>query len=120
MRSIFDQIGGPDAVALAVDDFYARVLADPSLTGYFDDAQLDKLKTHQRAFFATALGGPQEYRGRSMDEAHAGLDITPAAFDSVVGHLVATLQSLSVPDEIIGQIGAALLPLKEEIVSTAA
>lgn len=115
--SIYTDIGGRPAVDAAVSDFYERVLADRSLSPYFDGVDIDRLKRHQRAFMGMALGGPVAYSGRDMASAHAGLAITSGAFDAVVQHLAATLESLGVPDEIIGQIAGALLPLKGDIVT---
>jgi hemoglobin len=115
--SIFDAIGGAPAVQAAVDDFYRRVIADPALAPVFSGVDLDRLKAHQRAFMAAALGGPQVYAGRDMGVAHAGLAITGAQFDSVVGHLVLTLTTLGVPDGTIADIGAALMPLRADIVT---
>lgn len=46
--------------------------------------------------------------------------MTDSAFDSVVGHLAASLAELSVPNEIIREIGAVVIPLRPEIVSVAA
>ena len=118
--SIYEDIGGAPAVSAAVGDFYGRVLADPVLVGYFDGIDMDRLMSHQRSFITTALGGPEEYGGRSMGDAHAHLNVTKDAFDRVVGHLVATLQGLGVPDETIGEIGAKLAPLESEIVTAQA
>ncbi|WNG85273.1 group 1 truncated hemoglobin [Mycobacterium sp. ITM-2016-00317] len=115
--SIFDQIGGRAAVTAAVDDFYRRVIADPELTPYFDGVDMRRLKGHQRSFIAAAIGGPEPYLGRSMQEVHGGLAIQPAHFDRVVGHLVETLTDLGVEGSIIGQIGDRLAPLKAEIVA---
>ncbi|BBZ34662.1 group I truncated hemoglobin [Mycolicibacterium confluentis] len=113
--SIYDEIGGASAVSVAVDDFYARVLGDPQLSGYFEGTDVSRLKRHQRAFISAAIGGPAPYLGRTMREAHARLDIDPADFDRVVEHLVATLAALGVPEATIGAIGATLAPLKDEI-----
>jgi len=115
--SIYDSIGGAPAVAAAVDDFYTRVLADPKLAPFFDTVDLAKLKSHQRSFIAAAIGGPEIFAGRSMADAHAGLNVTDAHFDAVVSHLVDTLTGLGVPDETIGQIGGALAPLRTQIVT---
>ena len=114
--AIYDEIGGPAAVAAAVDEFYRRLLADPELEPYFADTDLARLKSHQRAFIAAALGGPEIYAGRDMAAAHAGLAITGGAFDAVVGHLVDTLASLGVPDGTIASIGSVLAPLRDDIV----
>ncbi|GAA1042726.1 group 1 truncated hemoglobin GlbN [Virgisporangium ochraceum] len=118
--TIFESIGGAPAVQAAVDDFYVRVLADPELAPYFADVDLARLKAHQRAFIAAAIGGPQMYSGRDMATSHARLGITGEHFDAVVGHLVRTLQDLGVPDETIAQIGASLAPLRDDIVSAPA
>ncbi|MFR9806693.1 group I truncated hemoglobin [Pseudonocardia sp. RS010] len=113
--TIYESIGGADAVAAAVDRFYERVLADPALVGYFDGLDMARLKGHQRSFIAAAIGGPELYEGRPMKEAHARFRIRPAHFDLVVGHLVATLTELGVPAETIGTIGETLGPLKADI-----
>jgi hemoglobin len=118
--SIYDSIGGGPAVRAAVDDFYVRVLADRQLAPFFADVDLQRLKAHQRAFIAAAIGGSEIYEGRDMAAAHAGLAITDADFDAVVAHLVDTLTGLGVPGETIGRIGGALAPLRGDIVTAPA
>ena len=118
--SIYEQIGGVGAVAPAVDAFYDRLLADPEIAPYFEGHRVGRLKAHQRSFLTAALGGPQIYKGEGVGPAHAGLGITSAHFDRVVDHLVATLQELGVPDDTIGEIGALLGPLKDDIVEETA
>jgi hemoglobin len=115
--SIYEQIGGAGSVRAAVDIFYDKVLADPSLSSYFADTDMVHLKAHQRAFITAAIGGPNGYSGQSMAAAHAGLDIDHDAFSAVVGHLVDTLTELEVPADVIGQIGATLAPLEAQIVT---
>ena len=80
MSGIYDAIGGAPAVSAAVDDFYVRIVADPSLAPYFDTTDMRRLKAHQRAFFAAALGGPQLYAGRDMAAAHAQMSISRRGF----------------------------------------
>jgi hemoglobin len=118
--SIYESIGGAGAVQAAVDDFYARLLGDPQLAPFFAGVDLQRLKSHQRAFLAAALGGAQLYQGRDMAAAHAGLEISDGDFDAVVTHLVATLTGLGVPQETIGQIGGLLAPLRGEVVTVPA
>lgn len=113
----YDEIGGPSAVAAAVDLFYTKVLADDSLTPYFQTADMARLKAHQRAFIAAAIGGPEIYQGRPLAAAHASLGITKEAFVAVVDHLLAALIELSVPRDVVTQIGIQLGPLEQEIVS---
>lgn len=55
-----------------------------------------------------------------MATAHAKLGITDLGFDAVVGHLVATLAELEVPNKIIADIGTAFAALRADIVSVPA
>lgn len=120
MKSIYEQIGGRESVAAAVDIFYARVMDDPQLAAYFAGTDMRRQKAHMRAFLASAVGGAEIYAGRDMQAAHAGLGVTNEAFNRVIGHLVATLVELDVPSEIIVAIGAKLEPLRAMVVARAA
>jgi hemoglobin len=115
--TIYDAIGGEPALVAVVDDFYARVLADPQLSGFFAGTNMPKLKGRQVEFFAAALGGPDYYRGLGMREVHAGRGISQADFDRVAIHLTTALAAAGVPAQTIAQIGAAITPLANDIVS---
>lgn len=118
--SIYDAIGGAPSVHTAVDKFYVRVLDDPQLAPFFVGIDMERLKSHQRKFIAAAIGGPELYQGRDMATAHADLGISDSDFAAVVGHLVDTLKELGVPEDVIGEIGTALAPLQEQIVTSPA
>lgn len=118
--SLYERIGGAPAITAAVDRFYDRVLADPELKNFFNGVSRSRLKAHQFAFLSQAWGGPKQYSGASMRDAHSRLAIEQRHFDGVAVHLVETLRDLGVPDDIIGAIGTALTPLSEQIVNTPA
>src|SRR5437762_2812371 len=114
--SLHSAIGGEPVLAAAVDEFYARVLANPRLAAFFAHTTLDELKMHQRAFLAMALGGPELYTGRTMHDAHAGRGITDADFDRLLVHLVDSLAALDISEPIVEQVIANLEPFRAEIV----
>ena len=116
--SLYERLGQEVGIRNAVEDFYVRVVADPQLAPYFDGIDLTRLRRHQTALLVQITGGPVGSSGRDLAEGHAGLDITPAAFGLVVGHLVATLTDLRVSPEDIGEVGAALSAHRDDIVTT--
>ena len=118
MASIFDRIGGAEAVAAVVDDFYDRVLADPLLSGFFANTDMARLKAHQRSLHRRRARRAATYRGRTMAEAHAGLGLKPEHFDAVVTHLTESLRKHDVAEDIIATIGDTLAPLKEQVVGS--
>lgn len=111
----YEQVGGGPAVQKLVEVFYERVWSDPQLVDYFASADRDRLKVHQAKLITTVLGGPKEYTGRELAEAHNGLNITSADYDRVVEHLVAACGKLGVPDHIISAVGAIVAEAKPGI-----
>jgi hemoglobin len=117
MSSVYEQIGGREALVAVVDDFYERVLADAELAVFFTGTNLPRLKGMQVEFFATALGGPGEYRGRSMKDVHRGRGIGQHHFDLVAKYLTDSLLAAGVPEETTQTVIGAIAPLSGDIVS---
>ena len=57
-NSLYERIGGKDALDAAVDIFYRKVLADERIKSFFDGVDMKKQKGKQKAFLAFAMGGP--------------------------------------------------------------
>jgi len=117
MTSIYDEIGGHDALTTVVDDFYRRVLADPQLAPFFSGTNMSRLKGMQVEFIAGALGGPDEYAGQTMRDVHRGRGIDQVHFDLVAKYLAESLAGAGVPQETTGTIIATIAPLSRDIVS---
>jgi hemoglobin len=115
--SIYDTIGGEEALTAVVGDFYGRVLADPELAGFFAGTDMSRLTAKQVQFLAGVLGGPDFYTGPSMRDVHQGRGIGQKHFDRVAGHLVAALGAADVPAPVIEQIASLVVPLAADIVS---
>lgn len=115
--SIYEDIGGEDALITVVDDFYDRVLADPELVAFFKGTNMPRLKGMQVEFFAAALGGPDEYHGRTMKDVHLGRGIGQSHFDLVATHLNDALSGAGVPPDTAITIIGKIAPLADDIVS---
>jgi hemoglobin len=115
--SIYDRIGGHEALEVVVEDFYCRVLDDDHLSGFFAGTNMNRLKGKQVEFFAAALGGPEPYTGPPMKHVHKGRGITMDHFNLVAGHLTDSLTAAGVPETTIAEILGAIAPLAAEIAS---
>jgi hemoglobin len=118
--SDYQRIGGSRAVSAVVDRFYESVLADPQLAPFFVETDVNRLKRHQVLLISQVMGGPADYDGSSLRDAHDGMNISSDDFGRVVTHLVAALQEASVPDDVIGRLGATLGEAKKDVVQAAA
>jgi hemoglobin len=112
--TLYEKLGGQQAVERVVDDFYNRVLADDTVNRFFAETDMKKQRRHQTAFISYALGGPQ-YTGRSMEKAHAGLNLQPEHFDAIAKHLGESLAVHGVPPEDINTILERVASLKEAV-----
>jgi hemoglobin len=105
--SLFDQLGGHPAVDAAVDIFYRKVLTDDRISHFFEDVDMDSQIAKQKAFLTMAFGGPNNYQGKDLRSAHAGLvkrGLNGDHFQAVAENLVGTLQELKVPQPLIDQV----------------
>lgn len=97
--SLYYKLGGQKAIKAVVDEFYRRMLEDEVVNAVFKGVDMDRLRAHQAAFLAYALGGPVEYDGRTLREAHKGLNITFAQYERTLQILNDTLKTFNVPAE---------------------
>lgn len=107
--SLYERIGGEAAVNAAVDVFYRKVLNDHRINRFFTDVDMDTQIAKQRAFFTMAFGGPNNYTGQDMRNAHARLvklGLNNSHFDVVMELLGATLVELNVPGDLIAEAAA--------------
>ena len=95
-ETLYERLGGEDAIATVVDRFYERVLADETLAHFFEDVDMQKQRAHQTQFLSAVAGGPVDYAGRDMTTAHDHLEIGPDHFEAIATHLEETLESVGV------------------------
>jgi hemoglobin len=115
-KPLFDRLGGKPAIEAVIDDFLGRVSQDPTINSGFAVSALPRVRQRLIELVCVGSGGPCTYSGRDMRVAHAGLGITTEQFNSLVGHLVATLDKFKVPETEKGELLAVLGPMKPAIV----
>ena len=116
-ETLYDRLGGEDAISAVVDEFYDRVLADEQVAHYFDDVDMDRQRAHQTQFLSTVAGGPVDYSGDDMETAHEHLGITEPDFGAITGHLEAALVEFDVPRTEIDAVLEAVAAYEDDIVS---
>ena len=115
--SLYERIGGEAAVNAAVDLFYRKVLVDDRISHYFDSVDMDAQRAKQKAFLTFAFGGPNNYTGRDLRNAHAKMDLTEADFTAVMENLAATLKELKVPEDLIAEAAGIAMSVKSDVLN---
>ena len=115
-RSLYDRLGGGDAINTLTESWVARVGGDDRANGKFVRTDIDRLKKEVIDQLCEAAGGPCTYTGRSMLETHKGMKVTAGEFDVVMQHLGATLDELNIPKTEQDELVALLRPMRDDIV----
>ena len=116
--ALYDDIGGAPMVRAVLDAFYPRVLSDPMLSRFFLGVDIERLKTIQEGFFASALGGPTVYTGRRLDDAHVRAQrrgLNGKGFDRFVTVFEEVLIDLRVHEAGIGEWLAVLRDARSQV-----
>jgi hemoglobin len=114
--SLFERLGGKDAIVAVIDDFVARCAADDRINGKFARTDISRLKSELVDQVCAATGGPCTYTGRDMRTTHDGMAVTGGEFEALVADLVATLDKFGVGEAEKGELLSALAPMRSDIV----
>jgi len=115
--SVYEKLGGADAIDAAVDIFYRKVLSDDRISDFFDTVDMESQHVKQKAFLTMAFGGPNGYTGKDMRAAHKHMNLTEEHFNAVAEHLAATLTELGVQQEGVDEVINIALTVKDDVLN---
>lgn len=120
MATLYEQLGGEEAIDEAVERFYRRMLSDERVAHFFDDVDMDRQIAKQKGFLTMVLGGPNDYTGKDMREGHKHLierGLNDTHVDVVIEHLGATLKELGASDEQIQQVADLANSVRDDVLN---
>ena len=118
-RTLYERLGGYDAISAVVNDLLPRVQADPQLARFWQHRGEDGLKREKQLlidFLCSCAGGPLYYTGRDMKTTHKGMKISERHWSAFLGHLNATLQAFQVPQAERDEVVAFVQTTKADMV----
>src|SRR5262245_57026171 len=118
-RTLYERLGGYNGISPVVDDFADSLFADPKIGKYFVGMGTDTrgmFKQKNKNLVCNVTGGPCKVISRPAKTVHAGLGITDAEFDIVVGHLSEALDKYKVPAAEHKELMAIIATLRKDIV----
>jgi hemoglobin len=109
--SLYERLGKREALEGVVDELFGNVLADNRISKLFDKTKKDKdranqLRTRMVAELCVVAGGGDEcaYDGKSMKEAHRGMNIGAGQWDAFIEDLTIALKTRSVDDAMAKEL----------------
>jgi len=125
-KSLYERLGGIYAIALVVNRFSDTVINDPiagkdsknpALRDWSNNKlnRLPGLKFMRTLWVAAVSGGPFNYTGKNLADAHRDLRISPEEFDAVAADLEESLDYYNVPEREKQEVLAAFAAHKDEV-----
>ena len=125
--SLYERVGGIFAIAAVVDRFSDAIITNPKLNenpalkAWNDNeaaTRLPGLKFGRTQWVAALAGGPYEYTGLSLEEAHQNFHLTADEFAEVGAEIVRALEYFQVPEREIQELVAAYMTAMPQVVTT--
>jgi len=121
-QSLYERIGGVNAIAVVVDRFSNEIVKNPKLNinpalkEWNETGKLPGLKFMRTLWICAVAGGPFQYTGKDLGEAHEDLHITSEEFDEVGAEIDRALNRFDVPEREKQEVLAAIASKKAEVV----
>jgi hemoglobin len=114
--ALFEAFHGQEGIGRIVDGTVDRSLADPRITEIFKPFDMVRLRRTLREQVCYLLGGPCQYTGRTMADAHRDMGVQTRDFNVLVEHLRAAMDQEGVPFRDQNRLLALLAPMHREVV----
>ena len=118
-KSLYERLGGYEAISAVVDDFAAKLFDDPVVGKRFfgmgDDTR-EGFRQKNKNLVCNVTGGPCQVISRPAGVVHGGMGIKASEFNIVAQHLVDTLNKFKVPEKEHQELMAIIASLRPDIV----
>lgn len=118
-QSLYQRLGGYDGITAFVDELLPRLQLDPLLGRFWLNRGDDGVAREKQLlidYLCSNAGGPMYYAGRDMKLTHVGMRISETDWSTFLGHAVATMSALNLPQREQDDIAAFVSTLKADIV----
>jgi len=118
-RSLYERLGGYDAIAAVANDLLSRLQSDSRLARFWQNRGEDGVRREKQLlidFLCANSGGPLYYTGRDMKISHLGMRIDENDWSAFLKHLNATLDAFRVARTEHDQVVAFIQSTQSDIV----
>lgn len=117
--TLYQRLGGYDAVAAVATSLIRRLMADEQLGRFWAHRGQDGLDREKQLlidFLCASAGGPVLYTGRDMTTSHRGMRISESDWSVFIAHVKDTLAEFEVPLRETNDVISFVESTKSEIV----
>mmetsp|Transcript_51405 Transcript_51405/g.135605 ORF Transcript_51405/g.135605 Transcript_51405/m.135605 type:complete len:1160 (+) Transcript_51405:44-3523(+) len=112
---LFQRLGAFDGLMAVIDRMFECVERDKRINAYFEGTKLIAIKKSTSEYIMSVLGGPNEYNGRTLAEAHSVLQVTDYHFDCFLQNLNRAMGDLGCSTDAVDDATIVLEPLRFQV-----
>lgn len=115
--TLYDDLGGQEALVRMVDDAIDRSINDPRIGHTFSESNIPRVKRLIVEQLCDISGGPCNYSGQTMEASHRGLHLDTSDFNALVENLQDAMEAEGVPFRTQNRLLALLAPMHDEVIN---
>jgi hemoglobin len=114
--SLYDDLGGDAGIKKLVDKLIEKYRADTRINGLFNQTNFEYFAERLREDICVRAGGPCEYQGLSMADAHSGMDIKESEFNYFVEDSQKAMDEIGLPVGVQNRLLKLLARDRDEVI----
>lgn len=115
-RSLYDRLGGKERIAQITEDVWINHVSNPDVATRYANSDAEKVKAMVNEFVCWGTGGPMQYSGKDMLEAHRTMNISHREFMAVIDDVMRALDKNDVQAKEKNELLGLLFSLKDQVI----
>ena len=115
-ETLYERLGAQAGIESLVDRIVDLHLANPEVSTRFENGDMERSRAMAKEFFAAGSGGPVEYTGKSMLDAHLGMNVSEQELIAVDDNMMQAMNDLGYGQPKRDEVLAIAFSLKGEII----
>ena len=99
-ETLYDELGGKPKIEEIVDNFINEIAFDERTYEFFKNSNMNRFKEKLSKQLCVMANGPCTYTGDSMEQVHAGMQISEAEFNHGVDLFINAMDKAQVPHNV--------------------
>lgn len=115
-QTTYEEMGGQAKVQEVVDNFITEIEFDPIMFEYFKESDIERFREKLAEHVCLLTMGPCEYTGDTMEQVHAGMNISEADFNHGVDLFINAMEKANISHRIQNKILADIAPIRKTMI----
>lgn len=113
--SLYQRLGGYEGIRKIAEDVWAQHISNPAVKARYANSDGEEITRLVTEFVCWGTGGPENYTGKTMYEAHKTMNINEREFLAVVDDVMFALKENNVGAQETNELLGMLFSLKDEV-----